>query len=185
MSEAHPFVRKARHAFADRAGVSLIEAVAVVAVGALLTGTVVAAMGMLFQYDQHMRAHTQERDQLQFLVRQLRSDIREATKCHFDTAEKSLMLEGDGGQAISYSWFETHVERTSGAGGVASTSRYLVPHALQVAVSPVEASRGHLVRIQFSTDDAVADGTRSSSGWNFDVQVQVGSETQPQGRNQP
>jgi hypothetical protein len=172
---------KARRGLVGRRGVTLIEAMAIVSIGAILTGIVVSAMTALFRYDKHIRAHASERGQLQMLAQMLRDDIRKATRSDYDAAEQVLTLRQDREESVSYRWLDKHFERTTETGEGATTRRYLVPAVLSVEVAPVEAERGELVLIRFSTDHEAATATeaRVSPDWNLEIQAAIGRDARP------
>jgi hypothetical protein len=164
----------------DRKGISLIETVVIMSVGAILTGVVVSCMAAVFRYDRHLRTHAIERDQLQILAQQLRGDIRQADRCKFDSEDLVLSLERCGKDKISYHWIGDHVERITYDGENKTIGRFQVPPNLKVTTNPVDAASGQLMKVNFSNHDKdTANKGRALPAWNLEVAAEVGKDLLP------
>jgi type II secretory pathway pseudopilin PulG len=156
-------------------GISLIETVVIMAVGAILTGIVVSSMAAIFRYDRSLRTHATERDQLQLLTQQIRGDIRQAERCKFDSNKKVLTLERSGEGNIYYLWIDDHVERMTVNEEGETIGRFQFPPSIQVTAHPIDAASGQLIRINFTShDEAVSNKGRETPDWNLEIVSEVG-----------
>jgi hypothetical protein len=156
-------------------GISLIETVVIMAVGAVLTGIVVTSMAAIFRYDRFLRTHATERDQLQLLTQQVRGDIRQAERCKFDSEKKMLTLERSGEGNISYHWIDDHVERVTVDEEGETIGHFQFPPNIQVAADPIDAASGQLIKINFTSPyEGATNKGRETPGWNLEILSEVG-----------
>jgi hypothetical protein len=178
MNIIHRQRKKTSNACARHAGTSLIEVVAIMSVGAVVTGIVVTSMSALFRYDRQATQHNAEREQIQLLARHLRDDIREATESRFVPSEQMLTLVHDDQEFISYRLFSNHAERTIRSGELSETARIRIPPTLQITSVPAETKAGELICIRFNTSQNENEHAelQVAPNWNLEIQATVGRD---------
>lgn len=147
-----------------RRGVSLIEMIVVMTVGAVLMGVAVSLLLVLLRTEQGGRTHAQRNESLQRLADQFRRDVHAADKTPkvVDVRDEAgfvtlLMISGDRilfYDAAHESPGIVRREINANSGGELSRETYLLPEDSAAAFAVIDPDAGHpIVRLTIAPED--------------------------------
>lgn len=159
---------------------TLVEVVAVMGLGALLSGIAVTTLASLIHADRGFHARSEQRPQLAALAAALRRDIAAAERVSWDAGRQTMELSAPSGESVIYRQLAQRWERlTRGADDVAEaspalTSAFRLPARTTCAVEPPEVDAGSVLTVTLARPrrDVVA----SSEGTVVEISAIVGRD---------